>query len=98
MLGGHLHRRGWKQDRAQKPTVRGLDQAGFSLLGRITHNKEGRHTTKQQEEQEGHGAPVSLKRQQDSEAHRGTGGKILQWFQPSFARRSWAFFLFDAYD
>ena len=26
MLGGYLHRRGWKQDRAQKPTVRGLDQ------------------------------------------------------------------------
>ena len=76
------------------------ERAGPASLSwvRITHNEEGRHTTKQQEEQEGHGAPVSLQRQQDSEAHRGTGDKILQWFQPSFARRSWAFFPFDAYD
>ena len=80
MLGGHLHRRGWKQDRAQKPTVRGLDQAGFSLLGLYHTQRDGgkTHRTKEQEVQEGHGVPVSLQRQQDSEAHTGTGDKILQ--------------------
>ena len=71
-----------------------------SLLS-LYHTQQDRgktHRTKEQEVQEGHGVPVILQRQQDSEAHTGTGDKILQWFQPSFARRSWAFFPFDAYD
>lgn len=80
--GGHLHRRGWKQDRAQKHSVRGLDQAGLLLLGPChTQEKQVTHRTK---EQWGTGrlrVSVSLQKQwadsRGSHRHRGQDSTVI---------------------
>lgn len=77
---GYLHRRGWKQDRAQKPTMRGLDQASFSLLGPY-HTQRGGKTHNQAAGGTGRpwgpSQPAKAARLRGSHRHRGQDSTVV---------------------